>query len=159
MPGPAPKHPSTRARRNKTPGARTLAPVDPKTITVPDLPPIREWHPRTIAKWEAVHLSPMFPEYDESDIEGLIALAILWDTYWRAVDEGHSRTIKDFAAEIRMNEQRYGLSPIDRRRLAWEIDRGEQAEAQIQQRRNRSAVRSADEADKADEPDPREMLG
>lgn len=153
MPGPPPKHPSARQRRNKTPGARTLAPVDPKTVTVPDLPDLgRIWHPRTKEKWAAVHLSPMFPEYDDSDIEGLIALAVLWDDYWWA--DTPERRIK-LSSEIRQNEVRYGLSPIDRRRLAWEIDRGEQAEQQIQKRRNQAVVRSVD---KEDAPDPREML-
>lgn len=154
MPGVPPKHPSARARRNKTPGARTLVPVDPKKVTIPDLPDLRVWHPRTVEKWKAVHLSPMFAEYDQSDIEGLLALAILWDDFWKADDPTPRVRLM---AEIRQNEVRYGLSPIDRRRLAWEIDRGEQAEQQTQERRNRAAVRSADK-DEA-EPDPREMLG
>jgi hypothetical protein len=152
---PVPKHPSARSRRNKTPGARTLTPVDPKTVKVPDLPKLREWHPQTLLKWKAVHESPMFPEYDQSDIEGLIALAILWDDFWKAEDPTPRVRLM---AEIRMNEVRYGLSPIDRRRLAWEIDRGEQAEKQTQERRNRDAVRAA-EARENPEADPREMLG
>lgn len=154
MPGPAPKHPSARQRRNKTPGARTLTPVDPKTITVPDLPDIdgREWHKRTVEKWKAVHLSPMFAEYDESDVEGLVMLAVLWDEFWKAEK---TSDLKNIAAEIRQNEVRFGLSPIDRRRLAWEIDRGEQAQQQTQRRRNQKAVQPAEEA----KPDPRELLG
>lgn len=96
----------------------------------------------------------MFPEYDQSDIEGLIALAVLWDDYWSA--ESSDKRVK-IAAEIRQNEVRFGLSPIDRRRLAWEIDRGEQAEEQIRTRRNRAAVRPVEKDESA--PDPREMLG
>lgn len=96
----------------------------------------------------------MFPEYDLSDIEGLIQLAMLWQDFWEA--DSTERRVK-VSAEIRQNEVRYGLSPIDRRRLAWEIDRGEQAEEQIRERRNRSAVRSAEKVE--DVPDPRELLG
>lgn len=150
---PTPKHPSARQRRNRTPGARTLQPVDPKTVQIPDLPPLRIWHPRVIEKWKAVHLSPMFPEYDASDVEGLIQLAMLWQDFWEATDS--TPRIRAMA-EIRQNEVRYGLSPIDRRRLAWEIDRGDEAEQRIQERRNRAAVRPVD---KEEESDPREMLG
>lgn len=153
MPGPTPKHPSARQRRNKTPGARVLSPVDPADVVIPDLPPIRPWHPRTLEKWNAVASSPMFPEYDQSDIEGLVALAVLWDDFWKADDPAGRVKL---SAEIRQNEVRFGLSPVDRRRLAWEIDRGEQAEEQIRTRRNRAAVRSVE---KDDAPDPREMLG
>ncbi len=149
-----PKHPSARQRRNKTPGARQLQPVDPTKVVIPDLPPLRNWHPRVVEKWNAVHRSPMFPEYDTSDIEGLIQLAMLWQDFWEATDPTPRVRIM---AEIRQNEVRYGLSPIDRRRLAWEIDRGEQAEQQIQKRRNQAAVKAVE--DDADEPDPREMLG
>ncbi len=155
MHGPTPKAPSARQRRNKTAGARRLALVDPATVEVPDLPDDlgRSWHPRTVEKWQAVHLSPMFPEYDDSDIEGLISLAVLWDDFWQA--DNPTARIR-LAAEIRQNEVRYGLSPIDRRRLSWEIDRGEEAEQNTQKRRNQ---RAAAPADKPQEPDPREMLG
>lgn len=155
MPVP-PKHSSVRQRRNKTPGARRLVPVEnPGQIKVPPLPDIgRTWHPRTLEKWASVHRSPMFAEYDESDIEGLHALAVLWDDFWWA-DNPTART--RLMAEIRQNEVRYGLSPIDRRRLAWEIDRGEEAEANIQTRRNRAAVAPVPDADEPQE-DPRALL-
>ncbi len=49
--------------------------------------------------------------------------ADLIDDYWGA--EGTKKT--QLAAEIRLQCQRFGLSPIDRRRLQWEVARGEEA--------------------------------
>lgn len=153
MPVP-PKHPSARQRRNKTPGARKLTPVvNPGLVEIPPIPGDREWHPMTLRKWEAIHRSPMFAEYDETDIEGLIALAHLWDDFWWA--DSPSARVK-LQTEIRMNEVRYGLSPIDRRRLSWEIDRGEEAEANVQERRNRKVVRETPSEE--EEVDPRALL-
>jgi hypothetical protein len=129
MPGPAPKHPSTRARRNKTTTAATLR-ADP-AVTAPDLPD-RDWHPMTSAWWADVWASPMAPEFDGSDRHGLYALAMLVEDFWTA-DTARER--KDLAAEIRQQGQRFGLSPIDRRRLQWEIERTEAAKDQGSRRR------------------------
>jgi hypothetical protein len=58
----------------------------------------------------------MAGEYLEADLEGLFVLADLVDTYWRAPD------VKT-AAEIRQQRQCFGLTPIDRRRLEWIVQR------------------------------------
>src|SRR4051812_28103820 len=116
-----PKDPSTRARRNRTSTAAQLQ-RNPK-IKAPLLPE-RAWHPMTRAWWRDVWASPMAPEYDASDKHGLFALAVLVDDFWTA-DTPTSR--RDLAGEIRLQTQRYGLSPIDRRRLQWEIERTEDA--------------------------------
>lgn len=160
MPGPAPKPAGTRQRRNKTSTARTLTPVDPDAVTIPDLPKSRKWNKRTVERWEAVWLSPMAPEYDDSDLQGLIMVAEIWDAFYE-VDDDHelnagkrARLKIQLAAEIRLQEQRFGLSPIDRRRLQWEIDRGEAAEENTRKRRNLKAVKSGDD----EEEDPRKVL-
>jgi hypothetical protein len=62
----------------------------------------------------------MAPEFTESDVHGLLVLAVLVDEFW--VDPS-----KELAAEIRLQRQCFGLSPLDRRRLQWEIERSEQA--------------------------------
>lgn len=129
MPGPMPKPASTRARRNRTSTAATLS-ADPK-LKAPDLPP-RDWHPMTLLWWADVWSSPMAPEYDDSDRHGLFALAMLVDDFWTA---GTPRDRRDIAAEIRQQGQRFGLSPIDRRRLQWEIERTEAAKDQGTRRR------------------------
>lgn len=122
---PNPKHPSVRARRNKTSTAATLSPVH--DVEAPDLPE-RDWHPQTLAWWADVWASPMAPEYDDSDKHGLFLLAVLVDRFWTSPHW-------TLAAEIRLQRQCFGLSPMDRRRLQWEIDRGEAAAERSERRR------------------------
>lgn len=130
MPGPAPKHPSTRSRRNKTSTAATL--VRDPSITAPDLPADHDWHPQTLEWWRDVWASPMAPEYDESDRHGLLMLAVLVDDFWR-----HPKWTT--AAEIRLQRQCFGLTPIDRRRLQWEIERVDEAQDRGNRRRAATA--------------------
>ena len=133
MPGPDPKHPSTRARRNKT-STHAVLTAD-HAIEAPELPG-EDWHRMTLAWWRDIWASPMAPEYDDSDRHGLYQLAVLVDDFWTA-DSSKSR--REIAAEIRQQGQRFGLSPIDRRRLQWEIERTEQAQEQGAKRRTKAA--------------------
>lgn len=131
-----PKHPSTRARRNRTAGARTLTAVhDVEVPVLPEVPDF-EWHHMTDDWWADIWASPMAPEYDSSDVHGLYILAMLVDQFW-------SQPSAALAGEIRLQRQCFGLTPIDRRRLQWEIDRGEQASGATQQRRNEQKVQEA----------------
>lgn len=129
MPGPAPKHASVRARTNRTSTAATLRPVH--DVKAPPLP-TRLWHEQTRSWWADVWASPMAPEYDESDRHGLFALAVLVDDFWTTED---LKLRKDLAAEIRQQRQCFGLTPIDRRRLQWEIERVDEAQDRGQRRR------------------------
>lgn len=149
MPGPAPKDPSTRARRNRTSTAAQLK-ADP-SIKAPALPDMA-WHSMTLAWWADVWSSPMAPEYDDSDKHGLFALAMLVNDFW-LTDEVRIR--RDLAAEIRQQSQRFGLSPIDRRRLQWEIERSEEAQERGSRRRTRAAEASPSRSAGAD---PRAVL-
>jgi hypothetical protein len=145
---PVPKHPSTRARRNKVAGARQLRAVE--DIEVPELPDDAgyDWHPLTRSWWKDIWESPMAPEFDSSDVHGLYLLAVLVDQFW-------SEPSQALAAEIRLQRQCFGLTPIDRRRLQWEIDRGDEAEKKTQQRRNATKPAPAGKP----KVDPRSMLG
>lgn len=134
MPGPAPKSATTRARRNKTTTSATLR-AD-AAIIAPQLP-VNDWHPMVLDWWRDLWASPMAPEYDDSDRHGLFELAVLRNDFWRAES---ARERKDAAAEIRLQDQRFGLSPIDRRRLQWEIERTEDAKAKGERRRTTTAV-------------------
>lgn len=135
------------ARRNKSTTKATLSVVH--DVEAPALPD-REWHPQTVEWWEDIWASPMAPEYDESDRHGLIRLAVLVDDYWLA-DNANTRV--KLSAEIRMQGQLYGITPLDRRRLQWEIDRGDGAE-------ERTRKRKAAKSSKPDGPavDPRSVL-
>ena len=147
MPGPAPKDPSVRARRNKTTTAAVLKPTRgrrPKPPDLPDRPGELGWHPQTLEWWRDIWASPMAPEYDESDRHGLTLLAVLVNDFWFA-ESGRERVA--LVAEIRQQSQRYGLSPIDRRRLQWEIERTDEAQQKGTRRRAATAKKATGGAD------------
>lgn len=149
---PLPKHPSTRARRNKVAGARTLT-AAPDAV-VPELPVAAglDWHPMTEAWWRDIWRSPMAPEYEQSDIHGLYVLAVLVNAYWFEPSQS-------LAGEIRLQRQCFGLTPVDRRRLQWEIDRAEAAEESTAARRAVSRPRAAAQpASRKGSADPRTLL-
>jgi hypothetical protein len=131
-PGPPPKPAATRARRNRAPTAKVLDEAPPAAI--PALPDDREWHPQTVAWWQDALASPMAGEYLQADLHGLARLALLVDDYWRA-ETPTART--RLSAEIRLAGMPYGLSPIDRRRLQWEVKRAEEATEKPRRRRSK----------------------
>ena len=118
MPGVTPKPAEARRRRNvQVTAAKIAAPV---LEVIPELPARgrKKWHTFTLAWWKSVQTCEMRNEYLESDLHGLYILADMIDTYWKA-----TRGKASLAAEVRQQAMRYGLSPIDRRRLQWNIDR------------------------------------
>lgn len=115
MSGPAPKDPSVRARRNKATTRQTL--TANHGIAAPALPELG-FLPLTVARWEAIWASPMASAWMDSDIPGLIDLARLWDASYRAED---AATLMKVAGEIRLQEARFGLDPLARRRMEWQI--------------------------------------
>lgn len=127
---PAPKPADERRRRNRTPGARVLRPAAARPA--PELPSGRVWRDETVEWWAALWCSPMAPEYDDCDRPSLLQLVMLVDEFHRAANqygEGPDPSLMvKLAAEIRLQRQCFGITPLDRRRLAWEIDRGEAAE-------------------------------
>ena len=124
---PVPKPASARQRTNKTSTHATLRPV--ANVEAPVLPG-DGWHHLTVSWWNDLWSSPMTSEYDPSDVHGLFVLAKLVDQFW--LDPSPK-----LASEIRLQRQCFGLTPIDRRRLQWEIDRGEGAEESRQKRRSK----------------------
>jgi hypothetical protein len=73
-------------------------------------------------------------------------LARLYNAFWADGD-------LEAAGQIRLNEERMGLSPIARRRLQQEIDRAEAAEERVLTRRNQRVTPAA-----AKREDPRRAL-
>lgn len=133
MPGPQVKDASTRARRNKASTRTTLTEDVDLEFDVPDLPELddREWHPLTLQFWEDTWTSPMASEYLIADIHGLFRLAVLIDDFWHKPSNAAS-------AEIRLMQQPYGLTPLDRRRLEWSVEQSEDAKDRGQERRKRA---------------------
>jgi hypothetical protein len=63
----------------------------------------------------------MASQYLPTDVDGLGRLAMMIDSYYLYPD---SKVL----GEVRLQEARFGLSPLDRSRLQWEIAKGEEAE-------------------------------
>ena len=128
MPGPVSKPKAERRNRTQRVGARVLHAVAAGDVVAPSLPD-RVWHPLVLSWWADIWLSPMAPEWQASDVHGLFELAGVMDRFWRAVDDPDATpgSITGLAMQLRQGRQQYGLSPLDRRRLEWEIDRGDGA--------------------------------
>jgi hypothetical protein len=140
MPGPTPKPSATRQRTNKTSTAAKLS-LAPSGIKPPTLPKRKDdrgkfvkWHPRTVDWWKSVWASPMAVEFLDSDVHGLLTLAELEDEFHKSTD---TRTRLDLVKEIRLQRQAFGLTPIDRRRLQWEVERVKGAEEKTTKKRGR----------------------
>ena len=116
-----PKPPAMRARRNKVSTKAVLEDVETARLTPPELPDGRDWHQLTVGWWQDIWRSPMAPEFLQADVHGLILLADLVNRYWLEPSTA-------LAAEIRLQRQCFGLTPIDRRRLQWEVKRVEAAD-------------------------------
>ena len=133
MPGPPPKDPRMRQRRNRVSTAATLPAMgDPAGVIgrlAPELPvriaPEPPWHPLTLAFWKEVWASPMAAEYIACDVPGLVNVARLQD----AVNYGDLEKL----TELRLQRLPFGLTPLDRRRLQWEMERGETATRRLAQ--------------------------
>lgn len=132
MPGPAPKHPSARARQNK---AATKATLVAHSAKIPPVPEGVDWHPEAIHWWNDVWASPMSPEWDESDVHNVTLCAMLINDVWRAETTKERR---DAMAEFRLQRKDLGLSPYDRRRLEWTIETAKDATAKGQSKREKA---------------------
>ena len=159
--GPVGKPGSTRQRAGKTSTnavLRSQNAIDGGEVQKgPNLPPhpAGAWHAMTRKWWKDTWASPMAPEYDESDKHGLFILALLWDDFWAAE---HPRDRQAASAEIRLQSLRFGLSPMDRRRLQWEIEKTEEAQARGKRRKNAGEAPVPAGTAEATPDDPRTVL-
>lgn len=135
MPGPHPKPAHLRQRKNRKAGASMLEVPDeaPEVPELPKHPDGRDWHPYTVESWERAWTSAMASQWLESDFDGIFRLHMLYDQFYLKLRAS-------ILAEVRLQEQRYGLSPLDRTRLQWEFNRGDQAEAELRKRRQPPAA-------------------
>ena len=145
MKGPTPKPNQTRQRRNKhSTNAQLPPPEEARRNEVPDMHE-RDggWHPMVVQWWKAVWQSPMAQEYLDADMRGgLYLLADLHQARWNA---DNPKDLINVAKEIRLQEIRFGLSPIDRRRLQWEVAKAEK----VTKRRTPPAPNPSDDPRKA----------
>ena len=155
--GPAPKPAHLRQRANTKTTRSSLPSADQaRSNEVPNLPERPQgWHRMVTAWWMSVWRSPMASEYLDSDMRGgLFQLACLHQLFWEANDLGFAaiNSLPKLAAEIRLQEVRFGLSPVDRSRLQWEVEKGEQAAERTESRR------ATKTAKKRSGGDPRKLL-
>lgn len=143
MKGPVPKDPKIRQRRNRVTTQSTLDVTADGRKRMPSLPAGINWHPLTIAWWKDVWHSPMAKEFLEADKHALFRLAMLVDGFWKEPS-------KELGAEIRLEQQAFGLTPIDRRRLQWAMkpDRENDSDRRV----------ISHQAEPDDEADPRKLL-
>lgn len=161
MPGPNPKPRATRQRANRTSTRANLPREDATWMRdrragkVPPLPnrgPRRGWHPRSRAYWNEIWRGPMREEYLKAHYYGLLELFELIDMRNKGGLLAADRLKLD--QEIRMQQRDYGLTPMDMRRLQWEVDKGEEAQEKMAERKQRQAAKKA----VAEAADPREVL-
>ena len=114
MKGRTPKPLSLRQRRNRV-STRAKLTAEGGGRRAPPLH--RQWmmHPMTRRWWSDVWHSPMAAEFLKADLHQLYILAELVNRFW-------FRPTTALAAEIRQHRLAFGLTPIDRRRLQWEIE-------------------------------------
>lgn len=93
--------------------------------------------------WKDVWSSPMHYEFVRGDLPALFRLVLMVDRFWKT----QSLTV---AKEIRMLEREFGLTPLSRRRLEWNMAQAEEAKDRHEQKRIRRAV--------VIDGDPREVL-
>lgn len=140
MPGPPPKDPKLRQRRNRVSTRATLVRTAKPRQRAPSLPRERKWHTLTKKWWHDIWHSPMADEYLRADRHALYRLATLIDLFW-------SEPTKELAAEIRLEQQAFGLTPLDRRRLQWSIE-------QVETAKSKTRTKQPEE----EQADPRELL-
>jgi hypothetical protein len=135
VPGPSPKHPAQRRRRNKPSTATTLvatrsslpAPVLPERTTT-DLETgevtVIEWHPAATEYFTAVQESPMASEYVRVDYSLMLITAELIHDF----HTGRSgMTKKELASEIRLQMKEQGQTAMGRRSLQFAIEQADEA--------------------------------
>lgn len=151
MPGPVPKKAEMRQRRNKS-ASRAVLPAEAQPIQKkPALPPTKGWdgegwHFMAKRWWDDVWSSPMRWEFLRGDLPALFRLVLLVDRFWK----GGSLAI---AKEIRLLEREFGLTPLARRRLEWQVAQAEEAKDKHEMKRARRARVLDNDAD------VREVLG
>lgn len=133
--------------------ARLTAALESGEDDVPPMPtaPLEVgWHAEVVQWWTDVWTSPMSPEWDDSDIHNVAICALLLNDFWTA-DSVTGRT--KAAGEFRLQTQRLGLSPYDRRRLEWTFETADEAKERGRKRRAGGGTGPADQGG-AQQPDP-----
>ena len=142
MPGPTPKHPSTRARRNVSATKSTLSAEH--DVKAPSLPRGIQWHTLTKRWWSDLWDSPMAPEYLDMDVNGLFRVAMLLNDFWNAPD---AKSRQDAQTRLEKVDVDYGTNPMARRRLEWQIETTEDSKRKGRTRRGETPTETPEQTD------------
>lgn len=75
-----------------------------------------DWHPQTLVWWDAIRRWPVMEHELEASWQFMVTTAMLHHKMW-------TNGRWDFAAEVRLREAKYGITPDDLRRLGKKIQR------------------------------------
>lgn len=117
----AAKHPSQRQRRNRITSAAVLEAAPANRIDLPE-----HYHERTLAWWDTIWDSPMAAEWLDADVRSMLRIARLDHIFWTTEDAELAAKV---AGSIDRLSRQFGLDPMSRRTLQWEIRRVEGAKA------------------------------
>lgn len=78
------------------------------------LPDGADWHPQTVALWDALRRNPLLVDEPDLGWQFLIDTALMHHTMW---EKGRW----EFASEVRLRVAKYGATPEDRMRLKVKI--------------------------------------
>lgn len=141
MPGPAPKHPDERRRRNAAPTMVQL-PAEGRKGAAPRWPLGKTQKGETDA-WRAVWKTPQSVAWERMGPGVVRTVARYVRLLVEAEKPGASSTL---AGEVRQLEDRLGLTPMAMLRLRWEIVQNETAVAASEEsaKKARSRMRAVD---------------
>ncbi len=117
MPGPPPKHPANRRRRNQSPTFRIL-PASGRPGRAPKWP--LEVKPSKVqaARWRALWCTPQALAWDDmGDVSSAVAYFVLLESW--VMDPDATTTHRN---EFRQMSDRLGLNPRALRSLGWHVD-------------------------------------
>ncbi|MBC9954934.1 hypothetical protein ICM05_09820 [Leucobacter sp. cx-42] len=137
--GPAPKNPSTRARRNS--GGADMRIIEADPVEQPSLPEFDiqverdgelisqtfTWPERTREWWQMWADSPLSAEFTSTDWSELLDTALIHAKFW-----GGDLKV---AGELRLRVAKFGATPEDRARLKIQFAAADEAEDRTKKRR------------------------
>lgn len=121
MPGPAPKHPSERRRRNAAP-TMTRLPAGGRKGPTPDWPLSRATKGE-LQLWEELWTTPQAVAWERHGWTRTVARYVRL-----AIQAERPKAVMSVNSEARQLEDRLGLTPMSMLRLRWEIAPDEVAE-------------------------------
>jgi hypothetical protein len=116
--GPAPKAQHQRERDTRRRQADSVVLSPDGVLRGPEVP-LPDPHPATLAWWEAWRRSPQAQLFEETDWEALKRAALLQDYVWKSTKPSAAAI-----SELRLIEERYGATYVDRQRAKIRIDHG-----------------------------------